>query len=72
MSMGKSALINFAGCLQNRNPSQISLQALRSKGVRDGGMPHPAKVFWQYVLFFEKPFKFSFFENIKSEIVNIQ
>ena len=42
-------------------------QALRSRG----GVCSP-KVFWQCALFFEESFKCVFFENIKSEIVNIQ
>ena len=44
-----------------------------------GSAPHrhppplpPPKVFRQCALFFEEPFKCAFFENIKSEIVNIQ
>ena len=39
-------------------------------GQGSGGASAPTK-FPEIVLFFEEPFKCAFFENIKSEIVNI-
>ena len=37
-----------------------------------GGPPLPPQSFLKICPFFEEPFKCAFFENIKSEIVNIQ
>ena len=45
------------------------MQALRTRGTERASAPQK---FSDNVHFFEETFKFAFFENIKSEIVNIQ
>ena len=47
------------------------LQALRRRGAEEASAPSPQS-FLTMRPFFEEPFKFAFFENNKSEIVNIQ
>ena len=49
-------------------------QALRNRGEGGGGgeMSAPPTKFSGNFPFFEEPFKYAFFENIKSEILNIQ
>ena len=42
------------------------------QGGGGAGRRLPPKVNWQCALFIEEPFKRAFFENIKTEIVNIQ